>query len=329
MADIPLAVQRQIDAAAELEKQMFGTDTGEDAPPPDDVEPPNAEGTEAGQDPGTPDPDTPTGEEDNTPPPTAKPGREDDPAYWRDRAYALYGVNQQMLARIQTLEAAQKGAPSEPAKPEKPLGNERDAEAFGTDMVSMVERRAAEIAKAMLAQKEAEFTKVINALQNNLGAVNTGVAQTKEDLFYAAMDRAVPDWQTVNEDPAFLRWLGEPDGISGVSRQAVLAVAENQLDAARAAAVFKAFMAGRAAPAKDAVKPDKTKELQRQVSPATTGAQSGGEAKPGNAKMWTLAEYSHAVNPQNWHRYGKPQAQQMAADAEKALLEGRVSLVPG
>ena len=325
MAELPQAVARQIAEADALEKQLLGTD--ENPPEQDDAAPPEGgdDGGTVNQDSGQPPTDTPT--TPVVPEMKVKAGREDDPEYWRERAYTLYGMNQRMAADMAAFKAAQQAQPpsAPPQQPDPNVGNKRDVEAFGDDLVEMVERRAREIAKAMVAQKETEFAQVVNALQQQLGNVNSGVAQTKEDLFYAALDRAVPDWQAVNQDAAFLRWLGEEDGVSGVSRQAVLTVAENQLDAARVATVFRAFLSTRSSPAKPAQ--DKTRDLQRQVSPATTGASSGGSSsKPGEGRMWTLADYRAAVDPQNKHRLGRQQAQQLAADAEKALLEGRVSM---
>ena len=327
MAELPQAVARQIEAADALEKQMFGTD--ENPPEQDDATPPEGgdDGGTVNQDSGQPPTDTPT--PPAVPEMKVKAGREDDLAYWRDRAYTLYGMNQRIAADMEHLQSAFKSlqaqvtANTAQAKPN--VGNERDVEAFGDDLVQMVERRAADIAKAMVAQKEAEFGRVVSTLQQQLGNVNNGVAQTKEDMFYNALDRAVPDWQTINQDQSFLRWLGEEDGVSGVSRQAVLTVAENQLDAGRVATVFRAYLNSRNPPAKPAQ--DKTRDLQRQVSPATTGAASGGDSsRSGDSRMWTLADYRAAIDPQNKHRLGRQQALKMAADAEKALLEGRVNM---
>jgi len=59
------------------------------------------------------------------------------------------------------------------------------------------------------------------------------------------LDKAVPDWETINKDPAFLKWLGEMDPLTGIQRQELLNQAHKALDAPRVANFFNSWKGGR------------------------------------------------------------------------------------
>lgn len=64
----------------------------------------------------------------------------------------------------------------------------------------------------------------------------------REQLFWGAIDTAVPEWSNINSDERFLVWLGEVDPLIGAQRQALLTAAQESLDAQRVIAIFKAFL---------------------------------------------------------------------------------------
>ena len=111
----------------------------------------------------------------------------------------------------------------------------KDVEAFGADMMEMVQRYVTGAVTALEGR--------LNALVARLDGVATESAQTKEQQFYALLDKLVPTWREVNADAAWLAWLGTVDSVYGVPRQAALDHAFNQLNAQQVAKVFEAFIA--------------------------------------------------------------------------------------
>ncbi len=147
--------------------------------------------------------------------------------------------------QVEQLSAAPKAAPA-PATIDP-----KDIEAFGSDMVAMVQRYAAQTFEQM----KTEFSGAVAQLSERLTALEGGVqsldqkneART-EQLFYVNLAKAVPDWETLNTDPEFLAWLSEVDPIFGVPRQAGLLQAHREADADRAARVFLKFKESRPKP---------------------------------------------------------------------------------
>jgi hypothetical protein len=181
----------------------------------------------------------------------------------------------------------------------------------------------------VIAAEREQFVKVIAGLEQQIKQMSGAVTTTVEDRFYDALERAVPDWETVNTSAEFLRWLDETDPVYGVTRQAALDNASRSFDTPRVVAIFSAFkrLTGGGttptpAPAVPTTKSDDA--LRRQVSPSTApsgAAPSGGAA---DKREWRLSEYVDAINPRNRARLGDAQAAALAAQADKALQEGRV-----
>lgn len=83
----------------------------------------------------------------------------------------------------------------------------------------------------------------------------------REQLFWGAIDTAVPEWSNINSDERFLVWLGEVDPLIGAQRQALLTAAQESLDAQRVIAIFKAFLG-------TISKPNPQEQVQRKPAPA-------------------------------------------------------------
>lgn len=111
---------------------------------------------------------------------------------------------------------------------------EEDIEAYGEDLIKGTQRWA-----------EAHYAPVVRQLEDRIRQLegNTqrieyrSAAQSVEQ----ALDRAVPDWQQINVNPAFVTWLGQIDPFSGHTRKAMITDAHTRGDAARTIAFFQAF----------------------------------------------------------------------------------------
>ena len=318
VSKFPEAIQRQIDEADALEKQLYGQPEGDvtegsaevvDQPV---VEPVQAEPQEPQQQPEL----------------KAKPGREEDVDYWRSRANALHGLNQQQAQEVQTLKQHLQNLASEvehlktaSTKQAEAAEKDNDAEVFGEDLIEAVDRRAKRMAEALVAQQTAQMQAYIKQLEGRLSNVDQQVATSAQDRFVNRLAQLVPDYEAVNVDNGFLSWLGEADPVYGVTRQAALDAAAQNLDADRVANVFNAYKALTGKQGQTQQRQQVRQELERQVAPAKATA-SAPTAPAG--KIWTRAEFERAYDPRNIRDMGQAKADALVAQAEQALAEGRV-----
>ena len=272
-------------------------------------------------------------ESEITPTLRIKPGKEDDPDYLRSRANAIYGINQQLAIALEQAKTQIRSMGSElerlkaqrapatqlvPAVPQIP-GNDDDVDTFGADLVGVIERRAQAAAAKVAAAKEAEFTAQIGQLQQQLGAFQPVMQATAEDTFFAKVAAGVPDYERINNDSAFLDWLGEVDPVFGMPRQTALDYMQEHMDAQGVIGVFNTWKrANNRATSQPAAPVAKTAELQRQVPPTTVraGTTSRGTRTP-DATIWSAEDFKKALDPRN-------KDANLRNAAKQALNEGRV-----
>ncbi len=78
--------------------------------------------------------------------------------------------------------------------------------------------------------------------ESGSGKESKGSAKPEQRIaFEAALKSAVPDWEVINVDPAFVAWLDEPDESSGELRTVLIHRAATENDIARVAAFFNDF----------------------------------------------------------------------------------------
>ena len=315
---LPEAIQRQVDEAEALEKELYGQEQDSNAEPVTPVE--TAEVVE------TKEPELQT---EVTPAPEikAKPGREDDVEYWKARANTLYGMNQQQAYELQQVKGqvqelsqevmrsrTQEQAPTQTSK-------DTDAETFGEDLVEAMDRRAEQMAKQLVAREVGQLQAYIQQLEGKLGVVDQHVADNVQDRFSNTLTKLVPDWESINVNQGFLNWLGEVDPVYGVPRQAALDSAAQNMDANRVASIFLEYNKLTGKQVQNQQREVVRKELERSVGPSTAPATT---APPQAGRIWTMAEFEAAQDPRNIYKMGRAAADALAADAELAYSEGRI-----
>ena len=329
---LPEAIQRQVDEAEALEKQLYARpDTSDEQRPANEETPAAAEALPA-EDQSSASESTGNDEQSQSSELQAKPGREDNAVYWRDRANALYGVNQQLAEEVRNLRAQTHEFSNELQRlrtaqeqviqqRNEPSAKDNDAEVFGEDLVEAMDRRAAQRAREMVAQETKPLVDYIRQLEARLGTVDQQVAVSAQDRFTSNLSRLVPDYEAVNADVGFLNWLGEVDSVYGVPRQMALDAAANANDADRVAAIFNAYKLLTGKQATQQQRQQVRQELERQTAPTSTR----GANQPASAgKVWSLAEYEAALDPRNIQKMGRQKADDLYMEAERALAEGRV-----
>jgi uncharacterized protein YukE len=195
----------------------------------------------------------------------------------------------------------------------------KDVDAFGADLVEMVQRVAqAYLGRAAQAfdAKAAELEQKVDALSQALTGTRQTVAASVEETFFDRLTKLVPDWTAVNADQGFLAWLSQEDPVYGVPRQNALNVAREQLNVERTAAVFRAYTG----PAKAVPTVD---PLDKQVSPrgAATAAPT-----PTELPVVTQAQITQFYQELRQGRYrgNEAEAARIEQVINTALADGRV-----
>ncbi len=282
-------------------------------------------------------PQVPDGQEPPPPAPVvAAPNPSDD--QWEQRFRTLKGKYdaevprlhaelKEMRTKLDELAARPRvETPAEPAKPKSKRVTDKDAETFGADLMDAIKRQAEDIAADALAEMSAKISKLEQEneqLKQTVTGVSTTQAQTTQEMYFAKLTSAVADWQAINVDPKFLEWLGEIDEISGVSRQAHLNHAFENLDVDRTAKLFNAYK--KTLPPAPAPAPAKN-EVQRQVAPGKSKASPGPTAASAETRIWAQSEISDFYRDfaTGKYRTNPQEAARIEAEIDAAVATGRV-----
>lgn len=321
MANLPSAVQRQLDAAEALLAATNNPEAATVAETP--LEAVAAETPQAIE----PQPEVQAQE----PPPAPAPVTD-----WEHKFKTLQGIfnaevpklqqqNRDLNAKLQDAiermeKVAAKQERQEQQVQQKPQVDPKDVDAFGQDLVEMVQR----VAQTSFSGVAAKVDGVVSSMESRLQALEAAiqgttkaVAQTAEQSFFDRLSKMVPDWEKVNANPAFLEWLGQIDPVYGQPRQAALDAAQRQLNVDRVAAVFNAFKG----PSTQAAKAQDT--LAKQVSPkAATSAPVSPQEKPVLTQKQIADFYSDVRR--GVYRGREAELQRLEGIVNQAIAEGRV-----
>lgn len=195
----------------------------------------------------------------------------------------------------------------------------RDVDAFGADLVGMVQR----VVQASLASVGAKvdatvvsFEKRLAAAEQALRGTSETVAVTAEEMFFNRLSAAVPDWESVNADQRFLDWLGEVDPLMGQPRQAALDAAQKTLNAQRAVAVFQAFKA-------TLPQTQKANPLDKQIAPKPSAPVAPTQQAPQVVEQSYITNFYSEMAKGKW-RGREAEAKGIEDQINRAIAEGRV-----
>lgn len=339
---IPESVKRQAEEADRLLEQYSARTAEPQTEPPEEPE-----------DPAEPPKLEEPVEEPKAPTPPAR--NEDEASLWKQRYDTLQGKynaevgrvaqqNRELQTQIQQLTAqvAELLKPKQPASgqtPPKPLVRPEDAENFGDDMIDLIRR----VSHDAVLKRESELGQVIKELRDenarlkeSLVGVEQRQGQTEQERFWTKFMQLVPDWESVNQDPAFLTWLEKLDPLSGQPRQILLNAAQDALDAQRVAAIFNTFRegTGRVAPPptptpqpahQPPARSPAPPEVARQVQPGRSKAASTPQASEPATRIWSQREISDFYREATQGRYSREEQARIEAEIDLAAAQGRVS----
>lgn len=185
-----------------------------------------------------------------------------------------------------------------------------DKEIFGEDALSSLEKATnatVEPLKKQLAE-EKEWRKKQLELQK---------ARSKQEAstyFLTALAKAVPDYAEVDMDPSFVKFMNQPDTISGIPRVRLFKQAEHTGDAARVASFMNEF--------KEANKP--VDNLKDKVSPVSTSAASPTQTNEGDKLSFTYVDNFYSDVLKGKYRKNEKARVEIETRINKALAQGNV-----
>jgi outer membrane biosynthesis protein TonB len=316
---LPRVIQEQVEQADAFVAQMNGqtTPNAETAPKPDPNPDVNPE----------PQPQPISQEEEPKPAPVPE-------ETWERKYLTLKGMydaevprlhsqmrelNQQVQTLIAEAAVAKAQQPKQDAVTAKPLITEQDKEAFGSDLLDLIDR-ATEQKLAGNRDIEAQLRAEINELKGKLGNVTERQVVSDKDRYEAALSAQVPDWEAMNVDQGFLTWLAEVDPVYGMPRQYALTNAYESLDANRTATIFKQYKATLA----PAPRPQANRELQRQVAPTRSHTSPAPTTSTAEKRVYTTQDIDSFYA--EWRRgmIDEAEAVQIERDIHAAINEGRI-----
>jgi hypothetical protein len=315
---LPRVIQEQVEQADAFVAQMTGQTDQTETAPRTDIEQ-------------QPDPDTPTQpvSQENEPKPAPVPEET-----WERKYLTLKGMydaevprlhsqmremNQQVQSLIAEAATAKAQQPRQEPITAKPLITEQDKEAFGSDLLDLIDR-ATEQKLAGNRDLETQLRAEINELKSKLGNVTERQGVSDKDRYEAALGAQVPDWEAMNIDQGFLAWLAEVDPVYGMPRQYALTNAYESLDANRTATIFKQYKATIA----PTPRPQANRELQRQVAPTRSHTSPAPTTSTADKRVYTTSDIDSFYA--EWRRgmIDEAEAVQIERDIHAAINEGRI-----
>lgn len=240
-----------------------------------------------------------------------------------EQVRSLQGSVEELRQRLD-----QKPAPA--PEPELPGITNADVEALGSETVEFVQRAVAKALSDAEKVRRIEMQALYRALEEtrgHVGGVEQHVVQSAEHMYRQELVRLIPDLDALVAHPAFEQWRNEEEGFSGYARAHFLALAHNAHNAQQVSKILSAFRSvvtpQAAAPA---AAPTQNAELQRQLSPPKSKAQSATTGNTAQAKVWTDKEITKFYADKVARRYTDEQAARIQADIDSAVADGRVRL---
>jgi hypothetical protein len=326
---LPKAVQQQLEEADRLVADINGEKTGEDS---SETNPENQKVDQSLDQNQTQDPPENNQQPDNT---VSKEDQQNEvpEEKWAHKYHTLKGMYdaevprlhsqmREMQAQVQQLiaeKAAIEATKSAEETTAKSLITDEDKEAFGPDLIDLIER-ATDSKVATLRNREAQLLKEINELKGQLGSVAERQTVSDKDRFLMGLGQQVPDWEVLNTDQGFLNWLQQVDVVYGIPRNVALTTAYDNGDVSRVANIFKAYKQTLPQPAPTS---KGKQELQRQVAPTRTRS----TAQPSDGvdqQIFTNQDIEQFYT--DWRRgvYDDAEAASMEKQIHAAAAEGRI-----
>lgn len=188
--------------------------------------------------------------------------------------------SQELLSRA----GVQNAAPAATTQPQRHHGKlitDADREIYGDELLETVGRAA----------KEAIAPELDALRQENAELKKTTISNAQRDM-YADLNRLVPNWRAINNDPSFKAWLNLPNIYTNEVRGQMLSAAHKAANTPRVVALFQDFVkevvaTGGQVPGTRVEQQTQQQDpnlIQQQQAPQDTGVTLESLAAPGRAR---------------------------------------------
>jgi hypothetical protein len=168
---------------------------------------------------------------------------------------------------------------------------------FGSEMVDLAQRAAAHA-----------LTPELQRLRDENQQLQDQLNSTAKVAIDQALDAAVPNWRSINQDARFHQWLLLPEPYSGIIRDRLLKDAVYAGDVGRVIGFFKGFLGEAGA----------SQQGQAQPRPRQAGAASS------RKRTYTRAEIQRLSSAYRRGQISEADYQRVSADIVAASKEGRI-----
>ena len=248
---------------------------------------------------------------------------------WEQRYKSLEGKYRAEVPRLhaeikelgQKLEQTTRETPKDDHITETSVSPE-DVENYGQDLIDLIQRQA-KATSASLQSRLDQLAQENAQLKQQLSGVSESVASTTQQTVLTQLAKYVPNWEQVNVDPEFIKWLADFDQMSGSTRQDLLNAAFEAGDAHRLGVIFQAYLKTKPqAPATPKPNP-----LEKQVAPGNS--RNGSQIPNANPheRIWKAEDiaafYDEARTGNN---YSPDEIRKIEKEIDLAVAEGRVKM---
>jgi len=182
--------------------------------------------------------------------PPAAPANADPGSDWEKRFKGLQVTHGQAVEQIAGLSDANKAlqqdvaelkalikAEPEPVVPavQETAFTEAEVKEYGQPFLDMIGR------VATAATAPGNITNELNEVKDRLNGFVETQHQTAEEAYFATLDKAMPEWESINKDEGFKAWLAELMPLTKQQRQVFLEKAHKRHDADAVLEFFRAW----------------------------------------------------------------------------------------
>lgn len=205
------------------------------------------------------------------------------------------------------------------------------SEAYGDDIIEFVDKmindRLRKVGVTKLKEQVDKVMEAYNQLSSNVSTVGETQQQVAAQQIVQQLRARIPEFDQVNNDPAFAEWLQAEDPVSGLSRLVIVQDAFSKLDVDRLERLFRLFMDESGFARRQQEQVSRQTAVAQQVTPesiAGSNLLTAADLNDLSKKIWTQAEYVQVYDPRFVREVGEERAAQLQAAADQAVAEGRI-----
>lgn len=236
----------------------------------------------------------------------------------------LHQQNKELTKQLENLKAELdqmkvKPQPVEKAE-EQRLVTDSDEETYGADLIDLQRRVTREVMREFVNPLKADLAerdKKISALEAMLGKTGGDLATL---TFEQRLERGIPDFDKINNDPKWIAWLDEKDAFTGEARRGYAEYVYSQGDVEKLKQIVDYYKQS-TGPTED--RSQRQTELNRQVQPPKSASST--QVPPGQ-RIYSEQEASRLFNKvRDLNIAGKyDEAAKLEQELSTAYLENRV-----